>query len=91
MWPEGLRTLRRLDADKLPRVLEVVLRHQNLARPAVAHSVAGACTHVRQAVVAGDSLGPQKPQIVSASMASLTTISRAPSITSLPCRLERGA
>jgi hypothetical protein len=54
------RALRGVRGDKLPRVLEVVPRHQDLARTAVAYSVAGACTYVRLAVIAGDSFGPQE-------------------------------
>jgi hypothetical protein len=46
--------------DKLPRALEVVQGHQDLARAAVAYSVAGACTHVRVAVSAGNSFRPQE-------------------------------
>jgi hypothetical protein len=54
------RALRGLGGDKLPRALEIVPRHQNLARAAVAYSVAGACTHVRMAVIAGNSFRPQE-------------------------------
>jgi hypothetical protein len=57
-WWAGI--LRGVGGDKLPRVLEVVPRHQDLARSAVAYSVAGACTHVRLAVIAGDSFRPQE-------------------------------
>ena len=74
------RALRGVRGDKLPRVLEVVPRHQDLARPAVAYSVAGACTDVRVAVVAGNSFRPQRPQIVSASIEFPTTMSRTPFI-----------
>jgi hypothetical protein len=45
---------------RLPRTLEVVQRHQDLGRAAVAYSVAGACTHVRVAVIAGNSFRPQE-------------------------------
>jgi hypothetical protein len=57
-WWAG--TLRGVGRDKLPRAREVVPRHQDLARSAVAYSVAGACTHVRLAVIAGDSFRPQE-------------------------------
>jgi hypothetical protein len=60
VWPEGQRALRGVGGDKPPRVPEVVPRHQDLARSAVAYSVAGACTHVRVAVVAGNSFRPQE-------------------------------
>jgi hypothetical protein len=76
VWPKGQRALRGVGGDKLPRSLEVVPRHQDLARAAVAYSVAGACTHVRLAVIAGDSFRPQEPQIVSASIEFPTTMSR---------------
>jgi hypothetical protein len=56
--PLGQRALRGVGGDKLLRALEVVPRHQDLARAAVAYSVAGTCTHVRQAVIAGDSIPP---------------------------------
>jgi hypothetical protein len=58
VWGEGKRALRGVGCDKLPRALEVVLRHQDLARASVTHSVAGTCTHVRLAVIAGDSFRP---------------------------------
>ena len=74
------RALRGVHGGKLPRVLEVVPRHQNLARAAVAYSVAGACIYVRLAVIAGDSFGPQRPQIVSVSIEFPTTMSRTPFI-----------
>jgi hypothetical protein len=74
------RALRGLRGDELPRVLEVVPRHQDLARAAVAYGIAGACTYVRLAVIAGDSFGPQRPQIVSASIEFPTTMSRTPFI-----------
>ena len=60
VWPEGERALRGVSGDKLLRALEVVPRHQDLARPAVAYSVAGTSTHVRLAVIAGDSFRPQE-------------------------------
>jgi hypothetical protein len=60
VWPEGQRALRGIGGDKLPRALEVVPRHQDLARTAVAYSVAGTSTHVRLAVIAGDSFRPQE-------------------------------
>ncbi len=60
MWPERQRALRGVGGDKLPRTLEVVQRHQDLARAAIAYSVAGACTHVRLAVIAGNSFRPQE-------------------------------
>src|SRR3954463_8052594 len=56
--PESWRGLRA--SSPLPRALEVVPRHQNVARAAVAYSVAGACTHVRMAVIAGNSFRPQE-------------------------------
>jgi hypothetical protein len=74
------RALRGVRGDKLPRVLEVVPGHQNLARTAVAYSVAGACTYVRLAVIAGDSSVRKRPQIVSASIEFPTTMSRTPFI-----------
>ena len=58
MWPGGQRALRGVGGDKLPCALEVVGRDQDLARAAVAYGVAGACTHVRLAVIAGDSFRP---------------------------------
>ena len=58
VWPEGQHALRGVGGDKLPRVLEVVLRHPDLARATVAYSVAGACAHVRLAMIAGDSFRP---------------------------------
>jgi hypothetical protein len=54
------RALRSVGGDKLPRALEVVPRHHDLARAAAAYGVAGACTHVRLAVIAGDSFRPQE-------------------------------
>jgi hypothetical protein len=60
VWPEGQRALRGVGGDKLPRALEIVPRHQDLVRAAVAYSVAGACTHVRLAVIARDSFRPQE-------------------------------
>jgi hypothetical protein len=54
------RRLRSVAANKLPRALEVVPRYQDLPRAAVANSVAGACTHVRLAVIAGDSFRAQE-------------------------------
>jgi hypothetical protein len=56
----GAGALRGVGGDKLPRALEVVPRHQDLARAAVAYTVAGACTQVRLAVMAGDSFRPQE-------------------------------
>jgi hypothetical protein len=58
--PKRQRGLRGVGGDELARALEVVLRHKDLARSAVAYSVAGACTHVRLAVIAGDSFRPQE-------------------------------
>jgi hypothetical protein len=60
VWPEGQRALGGVGGDKLPRLLEVAARHQDLARAAVAYGVAGACTHVRLVVIAGDSFRPQE-------------------------------
>src|SRR5919197_3161709 len=57
---EGQRALRGLGVDKLLRALEVFPRHQDLARTAVAYSVACASTHVRLAVIAGDSFRTQE-------------------------------
>ena len=54
------RALRSVGSDKLPRAFEVATRHQDLPRAAVAYSIAGTCTHVRLAVIAGDSFGPQE-------------------------------
>jgi hypothetical protein len=60
VWPDGQRALRGVGGDKLPRALEVVPGHQDLARAAVADSVAGACTDVRVAVIAGNSFRSQE-------------------------------
>jgi hypothetical protein len=57
---EGQRALGGVGGDELPRALEVVGRHQYLARAAAAHRVAGACTDVRLAVIAGNSFRPQE-------------------------------
>jgi hypothetical protein len=76
VWPERQGALRGAGGDKLPRTLEVVQRHEDLARAAVAYSVAGACTQVRVAVIAGNSSVLKRPQIVSASSEFPTTMSR---------------
>jgi hypothetical protein len=60
VWPEGQRALRGASGDKLPSAFEVVARHQDLARAAIAYGLAGACTHVRLAVIAGNSFRPQE-------------------------------
>ena len=70
------RALRSVGSDKLPRAFEVATRHQDLPRAAVAYSIAGTCTHVRLAVIAGVPSVRKRPQIISASIEFPTTISR---------------
>ena len=79
----GPARLAGVGADELARAVEVVLRDQDLARTRVADCIAGACTDVRLAVIAGDPFVRKKPQIVSASSEFRTTMSRT-SFISLP-------
>src|SRR5215210_6988683 len=74
-WDGSAGCLAGVHRDELPRALEIVRRHQDLARAAVADGIAGTCTHVCLAVPQAIPSVRKRPQIVSASIEFPTTMS----------------